>query len=260
MIETENVQWLTVLKGISLQLTPGNFYALVGPNGSGKSSLLALLAGTRRPCSGRVWLNQQPVNQLSLPVLARQRAVMPQHVALNFPLPVAEVVKLGAITQAAHSQALVDECLELVGMWAAKQQLYSRLSGGQQQRVQLARVLCQLGPLAQAKGKWLMLDEATASLDLQYQHQVFAIGKYLASLGIGVISVVHDVNLAAKYADEVLVLQAGELVRRGSVDQVVKQDLVKSLYGLAATALLDPQQSPVLSVTRQQVASAMPCQ
>ncbi|WP_119395084.1 ATP-binding cassette domain-containing protein [Salinibius halmophilus] len=254
MINVEHLQWLDVIHRINLTLKPGRFYALVGPNGSGKSSLLGLLAGTRKPCAGKVSINQQALSQLSLAQLACMRAVMPQSVALNFPLPVVEVVKLGAIHTACDSNELVDNCLELVGMLAAKDKLYNRLSGGQQQRVQLARVLCQLGPLAQAKGKWLLLDEATSSLDLQYQHQVFAIAKYLARLGVGVVSVVHDVNLAAKYADEVLVLKNGELVQQGLVENVVNHQLADSLYNLPAATLKDPQYTPVISVARQEVA------
>lgn len=254
MITLDNLHWQSVIRGVSCQLNTGQFYALVGPNGSGKSSLLNLIAGTRSPTAGELLLNQVSLRKLSLMQLARQRAVMPQSVALNFPLPVAEVVKLGQIAQQNHSSRLVDTCLELVGMLGAKSTPYNRLSGGQQQRVQLARVLCQLGPLEQAKGKWLLLDEATASLDLQYQHQVCAIAKYLVSLGVGVVSVIHDINLAAKYADEVLVMQQGRLIQQGSASSVIDHHLAKLLYGLSASTLLDSQTTPVVSVERQQVA------
>lgn len=251
MIQLNNLQWLNVIQGVSCQLATGRFYALVGPNGSGKSSLLNLMAGTRTPTSGELLLNHTPISKLSLTQLARQRAVMPQSVALNFPLPVGEVVKLGLIAQPVGTSDLVDTSLELVGMLAAKHKPYNRLSGGQQQRVQLARVLCQLG--LQVKGKWLLLDEATASLDLQYQHQVFAIAQYLVSLGAGVVSVVHDINLAAKYADEVLVLHQGRLIEQGPASTVIDHHLAKMLYGLTATTMIDAQQSPVVSVARQKV-------
>ena len=258
MIEVTNVSWLSVLKEINLNLETGKFYSVIGPNGAGKSSLLNIIAGSRQPSKGGVQLNGQRVNQQSAMQLAKQRAVMPQAIPMAFSMPLHEVVMMGAMCHTTLNtkakQQLVLQCLHIVGLQEATHANYALLSGGQQQRVQLARVLAQLGPIDAAKGKWLLLDEATASLDLQYQHQVFAIAKALTERGIGVLAIVHDMNLAAKYSDQLICMQGGAIKQGGSVLDVLTPELIFDLYGLHGGTMLDHEQQVQLMVSKKQFA------
>jgi iron complex transport system ATP-binding protein len=230
-----------VLQGVNLQARPGRLLALVGPNGAGKSSLLGALAGWIAPSSGEVTLDGQSLASWPAMALARRRAMLSQNVQLGFAFRVEEVVMLGRTPHASRTpQALdasiVDQALRLAQVAHLRGRNYLELSGGEQQRVQLARVLAQVwekddGPC------WLLLDEPEAGLDIAHQYDMLRQMHLLSRKGYGVIVVLHDLNLAARYADEVAVMTQGRLVRFGTPDYALDSQALSKVYNLALDRL-----------------------
>ncbi|KRF02231.1 hypothetical protein ASG87_11025 [Frateuria sp. Soil773] len=225
-----------ILRDISLRAHPGRLLALVGPNGAGKSSLLNLLAGLGRPSRGEVALDGRPLAEWPLAALARRRAMLSQNVRLGFAFRVEEVVQLGRSPHGdramdAADRRIVDAALRAVQAAHLRGRNYLELSGGEQQRVQLARVLAQVWERTDGPA-WLLLDEPEASLDIAHQHHVLRHARVLAQQGYGVIAVLHDLNLAARYADEVALLERGRLLHHGPPADALKPRVLSEVYGL----------------------------
>ncbi len=219
----------TVLSGVDLELIPGEVVAVVGPNGAGKSSLLGALAGDLRPATGQVLLNGTDLNSWAAGDVARERAVLLQQVTLSFPFRIEEVVAMGRAPWSGLPQQLEDddaiskaisatEVAHLVG------RRFSQLSGGERARVALARVLAQ-------RTKTLLLDEPTAALDLRHQELVLRTARNHATItGGSVLVVLHDIGLAAAYADRVMVLEAGKVAAFGPPQTVLTSELLSRVY------------------------------
>ena len=226
-----------VLRGVTLRAQPGRLLALVGPNGAGKSSLLKLLAGLNTPSSGKVTLDGRSLLDWSPMLLACRRAMLSQRVQLGFAFRVEEVVLLGRSPHGMHTAGSVDQGIveaALLAVQAAhlRGRNYLELSGGEQQRVQLARVLAQVWERGDGP-TWLLLDEPEAGLDIAHQHHVLQRAHVFARQGHGVIAVLHDLNLAARYADEVALLARGQLLRCGSPLHALDPDVLSRVYGIA---------------------------
>lgn len=227
-----------LVSSIDLSVPPGRLVALVGPNGAGKSTLLRLLSGELQPTDGTVELDGRALSSYSAAELARRRAVVPQSTALSFPFTVREVVLLGAtvpgfVAPPAHIERAASECLRTVGLAALEQRLFTHLSGGERQRVHIARALLQL-VIAERPGSEpaiLLLDEPTASLDLAHQGVVLDEARRQARDGRAVLAILHDLNLAATYADELVLLSKGRLAAQGSAHDVFRDDLLSRVYG-----------------------------
>ncbi len=220
-----------LLDGADIALAPGRVSVLIGPNGAGKSSLLKVLSGEIRPQAGRVSLDGEDVFRLAPGALARRRAVLPQAAQVAFPFTLAEVVAIGA-PQGRATAERVARLLARVGLAGRGEGLYERLSGGEMQRVQLARALLQLEQ--GARPGYLLLDEPTASLDLAHQVEVVRLMREIAAEGVGVLGVLHDLNLAAMAADEIVALQAGRVAARGTPAEVLTDAGIAALYGVRA--------------------------
>ncbi|GFZ88096.1 heme ABC transporter ATP-binding protein [Dyella caseinilytica] len=229
-------QGRAVLQGINLQAHPGRVLALIGPNGAGKSSLLGALAGWMAPSLGEVSLDGKPLSAWPTMSLARRRAMLSQNVQLGFAFLVEEVVMLGRTPggrHATHAQdaVIVEQALRLAQVAHLRGRNYLELSGGEQQRVQLARVLAQVWE-QQDGPAWLLLDEPEAGLDIAHQHDMLKQMRALSRRGYGVIVVLHDLNLAARYADEIALLTQGRLVRLGTPDYALDAQALSKVYGL----------------------------
>lgn len=211
-----------LLRGVSLQVRPGGVLALVGVNGAGKSTLLKILAGDRQPDAGRVRLAGRCLPDWSLPELARRRAVLPQDSRLAFPFSALEVVLMGRYAQhggypSRRDIRLARDVMEDLDVIHLEDRLYPTLSGGERARVQLGRALCQLLDNGVPGPRALLLDEPTASLDLAHQHTALATARRFArEEGGAVCAVLHDLNLAAQYADRIAVLADGRIVACGA--------------------------------------------
>lgn len=236
----------TLIDQVSCTLQPGEMVAVLGCNGAGKSTLLSTLCGDQRRFAGQLRVNERPIHDFSLAELAQTRAVMPQSVQLGFPFRAHEVVALGRMpfrSSRTVAHMAVAQCMALTETAHLAERVYLTLSGGERQRVQLARVLSQLWPfdnLAESP-RYLFLDEATASLDPLHQQQVFGLARQLASRGLGVMAVVHDINLASQFADRILVLRDGRLLASGTPGQVLTPELISAAFaGLRVRCRVDP--------------------
>lgn len=223
-----------ILDGASISLTPGKVVAIVGPNGAGKSTLMKVLAGERRYENGEVVLDEMPLRSFDAAALARRRAVLPQSVVVAFPFLASEVVALGLPQHHSRSggDSIVGKALETVDMRALREQPYDTLSGGERQRIQLARVLVQLW--AQDGAGYLLLDEPTSALDLPHQLATLRIARQHAVDGGGVLAVLHDINLAAMVADEIVAMREGRVIASGPPSGIVTDALIHELYGVTA--------------------------
>lgn len=232
-----------VLIDANLELQPGQVHALLGPNGAGKSSLLGVLAGDLHGDAGRVSLDGQTLADWPRRALARRRAVMLQREHLPFPFTAEQVVALGRLPWAAdpahpRERAVIRRSLARAGAEALAGRPYTALSGGERSRVQLARALAQIDEASLGTAPaYLLLDEPTASLDFAFVHDCLAQIRERAQAGLGVLVVLHDPLLAARYADVLSVMSQGRVLATGSARQVLDPAVLAPAYGLAADRL-----------------------
>ncbi|UQT61761.1 heme ABC transporter ATP-binding protein [Streptomyces durmitorensis] len=217
-----------VLAGVSLTARAGEVLALVGPNGAGKSTLLAALAADLPADEGAVRVCGRPTTAWAARELALRRAVLPQAAALSFPFAVEDVVRMGRAPWAGTAREDEDDRVVREAMAATEvsefaTRPFSALSGGERARVALARVLAQRAPL-------LLLDEPTAALDLRHQELVLRVCRERAAAGDAVVVVLHDLGLAAAYADRVAVLQGGGIAAEGRPVEVFTGELLSEVY------------------------------
>lgn len=220
----------TLLQDINLTLEAGEILALVGPNGAGKSTLLKLLAGDLAPTHGRICLHHKPLEHYSLKELAHQRAVLPQQTILQFAFRASEVVLMGrSLASKGEREArttdreIVMKMMQQTETSHLASRFFPDLSIGEQALVTLARVLAQQTPL-------LFLDEPTAALDIHHQELVMSLAQQMAHQNIAVLTILHDLNLAARYAHRVLLLERGRLAAIGTPWEVFTEALLTRTF------------------------------
>lgn len=236
---------------VSCDVQSGQVLSIIGPNGAGKSSLLKALTGEWR-YQGEIIA--EPLSQQQK-LRARQVAVLPQMSLLNFSFSVEEVVMLGRIphqTGARRDQQIVTAALELMDVGFLIGRPYTELSGGEKQRVQLARVLAQIWSADDAENgaRLLILDEPTSALDIGHQHALMRAIKSFAEQGVAVISVMHDINLAAQYSDQLLALLCSQVVAHGTPQSVLTQSLMQTLFSVEADVIQRPNSNIPMVVSR----------
>lgn len=226
----------SLLRGVDIELKPGQLHAVIGPNGSGKSTLLKLLAGELRPDQGQISLNQKALHQWSALQQAQQRAVLPQSDHLQFSFTAEQVVTLGRMpclkSPPETERIIVSDALKASDALHLADREYPTLSGGERARVQLARILVQVWEPVDFGPRYLLLDEPTANLDLSHQHLCLQSAKSFTSQDAGALIVVHDPNLALAYADQVTLLCCGEVVATGTPEQVLTVENLQRVYGV----------------------------
>ncbi len=230
---------------VSVAVAPGEVVAVLGENGAGKSTLLKLLAGELAPHAGTLTLDVTPLTQFSPAALARRCAVLPQDSRVAFGYSALEIVLLGRYpwthgAPGAADVAATRDMLARVDAAHLESRLVTTLSGGERARVQLARALAQLVG-ATPDARFLLLDEPTASLDLAHQHLALRLARGFAhEHRVGVLAVLHDLNLAAQYADRVLLLKQGRVVADGVPDEVLSEALVSFAFSVRAMVIPHP--------------------
>ncbi len=237
-----------ILDGLNLDLESGTLTALLGPNGAGKSSLLKCLTGELE-YEGSITLFGADRQQWDSSQLAHRLGVLPQSSSLNFPFLCEEVVAMGRLPHsepAARRDEIVAAAMTHAGVEHLAKRLYPGLSGGERQRVQFARVLAQIwqtpSPTEQTEQpRLLLLDEPTSALDLKYQHQLLTMARALASRNTAVLVVLHDLNLAARYADRLVMLERGKLMADGTPAEVLTPELIARLYDYPAQVIHHPE-------------------
>lgn len=235
MIEVEELECRydghTVLHGIDLHVELGEVLAIVGPNGAGKSTLLKAMSGIIPAHRGRVVLDGRNIKKLSPRTVARHMAYAPQQINVELPITVEETIAMGRIPHRGwlmpfnkEDKKIVAHSIDLVGLTHLARQRIDELSGGELQRAILGRVLAQSSRL-------LLLDEPTSYLDLKYQTELLQLVRELShSRGATVVITVHDLNLAALYADRIALLGDGQLKALGSPEEVLTEENLSSIY------------------------------
>ena len=226
----------TLLDGVSLAVEAGEMVAIIGPNGAGKLTLLRLLSGDLRPSAGEVRLEQRDIRRFTPRELAARRAMLSQHINVTFPFTVEEIVLMGAGERSLHEAGpLVDSALNEVGLARFRERQLPTLSGGEQQRAHFARVLVQLacGEAEHGPGL-LLLDEPTSSLDLRHQIDLVEAARRRAATGTAVIAILHDLNLAIRFADRLIVLNGGRVAADGPRAEVVTRQTIRDIFEIDA--------------------------
>jgi iron complex transport system ATP-binding protein len=216
--------------------------ALAGPNGSGKTTLLRLLSGVLRPSQGSVSLDGRDLRHISERERARLVAVVPQHLEPHLGFQVEAVVEMGRSSYAhllrplsSQDRAAVRAAMDATGVSAFASRIFNELSGGEQQRVMLAMALAQ-------QTDYLLLDEPTVHLDLHHQHSLLELlVKLRGERGIGVLAVMHDLNLSSLYFERLAVMDRGEIVADGAPNDILQRDDSLSIFGAPLLRTLHPQ-------------------
>jgi iron complex transport system ATP-binding protein len=249
MLQAHNVDFrrgqAQILQSVSVAVRGGEVTALLGPNGAGKSTLLSLLAGDLQPSAGTVTLDAMPLGKLSALSLAQRRAVLSQTSRMPFAFTVEETVALGRVMHvplsAREEATIIDACLRRADALHLKGRNVLTLSGGEQQRVHLARVLNQLWcEQGNPHGRTMLLDEPVSALDIEHQHRTLQIVKREAERGLAVLVVLHDLNLAAAYADNVTILKAGRIEAQGSTRDVLAPIILERSFAVRTAELVNP--------------------
>jgi len=224
-----------VLREVSLSLHAGELVALLGANGAGKSTLLRLLAGFLTPDAGLVRVMGEPLSNLSRRQIAHRLAYVPQQFGVDPAFSVREMVAMGRWAHlgrlsalAAADEKAIDDAIALADLGELADRRFDTLSGGERQRVLFARALAQGSPV-------LLLDEPTASLDLLHAHQLMTHVRSNARAGLAILVAVHDITLAARFADRVLVLSGGHVIASGPPREVLTSELFARAFGVDAT-------------------------
>ncbi|MEN7527408.1 heme ABC transporter ATP-binding protein [Cupriavidus sp. DL-D2] len=235
-----------VLSGIDLELRAGQVLGVLGANGAGKSTLLGVLAGEIPAHDAAITLNDRALGKWPVQELARSRAVLPQSPGLGFDLDVTEVVTMGAYPfpelDLTALNALIRRALALADVPHLATREYQSLSGGEQQRVQFARTLVQVLACRESDTyRALLLDEPISSLDPRHQLLLLDAVKTLSRTdGLAVLVVLHDVNLAARWCDQLLLLADGRTAAYGPPADVLTPEILAKVYGMPASVLPSP--------------------
>jgi iron complex transport system ATP-binding protein len=225
-----------LVDAVDLRVEPGETIAIAGPNGAGKSTLLRLLSGDIHPTRGSIRVKQRDLASYRPRELAHHRAMLSQHVNVTFPFTVEEVVSMGASDHPhAAARRLVEQALCEVGLDGFAHRQMPTLSGGEQQRAHFARVLVQLacGEALHGPGL-LLLDEPTSSLDLRHQIDLVESARRRARNGTAVIAILHDLNLAMRFAERIVLLHRGRLVIDGGPADAMTSQTIRRIFEVDA--------------------------
>lgn len=241
----------TILSRLDLRLASGRLYALVGPNGSGKSTFLKLLARQLMPNAGTIRLGDHALSEFGSRAFAREVAFMPQFTPATDGMTVKELVALGRFAwhgalgrSSSRDRAAVDAAIERCDLVAFARRSVDELSGGERQRAWIAMMLAQ-------ESRWLLLDEATSALDVGHQVEILdLIAALTRERDVGVVAVLHDINMAARAADDILALDRGTLVFRGAPASVMRPEVLKPLFGPRVNVLPAEGSRPALAYMR----------
>ncbi|NMA67772.1 MAG: ABC transporter ATP-binding protein, partial [Clostridiaceae bacterium] len=230
-----------ILDRLEFAISPGRRVALLGANGAGKTTLLRCISKALKPTAGAVFLNSRDIKSLSPRDLARILAVVPQETRADFDFTVEETVLMGRlpylkrfVPEGDDEKSIARRAMAMTGISHLAERSIATLSGGEKQRVIVARALCQ-------EPQILLLDEPTANLDLGYQHGLLELIAGLnTEQGITVIAAIHDLNLAARFFDDMLLLSGGRVLAAGTAEEVITPETIKKAYGVDALVYRHP--------------------
>lgn len=235
-----------LLKNITLHCSRGTVTGLMGPNGAGKTSLLKAISGEHKATQGEIVINGHSITEWRARDLARFMAVLPQSSTLEFAFSAQEVVALGRTphgTGLMRDTKIVSAALGRVNASDLAERSFVQLSGGEKQRVQLARVLAQIWEHCEGNScsdGIILLDEPSASFDLAHQLMLIEIVRQIAAQGVTVVMVMHDLNLAAKCADQVVMMNDGYCTAVGSTSELLNSELIEKVFSVKAEVVPHP--------------------
>ena len=230
---TYKIQKKSILKDISLEIKANNFLAIVGPNGCGKSSLLKSINGAITLFDGSISLDQKDITSYSPKELALKRSVLNQSFSFPYSFKAIEIIEMGLYSyelEHKKKKELVSYIINKLDISSLEHKDYQVLSGGEQQKVQLARVVLQIyvSPLSE---KYLFLDEPTLNLDIYYQYKILELSKELVNdLGIGVCAILHDLNQANLYSNEIIMMKEGEIKYKGKTKEILNSENIYEIF------------------------------
>jgi iron complex transport system ATP-binding protein len=236
------IQNKQILEQISLTLQAGLFTAVVGPNGAGKSSLLKVMAQEYDHYQGRVCINKKLSTAYTPKELSLVRAVLPQNANVQFGFSVLQIITLGRhahLTSNRENEKIVNEVMFLTNTLDLRERIYLSLSGGEKQRVQLARVLAQVWE-DEGFPRFVLLDEPTSSLDIAQQQNIFSLARQVCERNIGVLAIIHDLNQAVQYADQLYFLRNGKIVTSGDAQKVFTKSNIEETFCCRVNVYHDP--------------------
>ena len=233
-IETRNLSYnvngKAILSDINLRLNKGKLVGIIGPNGAGKSTFMKLITNVLKPSIGAIYLDNENISHYPIKELNKKIAYLPQNVTFNFPFKVLEIVLMGRYPYLGRLQnenksdnKIALKSLELVNMEKFKDRNILTLSGGEQQRVSLAKIITQ-------QTDFLFLDEPISNLDINHQLIVMELLKSLASEGKGTYVVLHDIRLANKYCDKIIIFNEGKIAYKGIPNVILNEQIISSVF------------------------------
>jgi len=235
-----------ILDSIAVQFASGSVTAVLGPNGAGKSTLLSCMVGLLRPSHGAVDLDETPLVSLAADERARRIAFLPQIAEISWPVDVATLVALGRIpfrhrASDAENEAAVRRAMQATRTTQWSQRTVTSLSGGERARVLLARVLA-------GESAWILADEPFVGLDPAHQFEAADLLRSLATQGHGVVLTIHDLALAARIADRVVVLHHGRIVADGTPEAALTPPTLREVYGIDAQWVARERGTPLIAI------------
>lgn len=221
----------------------GDMLVIVGPNGAGKSTLLNVLANEIARNTEEIYFKQKHFREWDILDLSKNKAKFSQHYNGDIPLPVQEVVLMGRYPYynslpGSADLAAIEEAMKETGIWELREREYTSLSGGEKQRVHLARVMAQLKN--EVAHKLVLLDEPLNNLDVKHQYLVLELMRAFAGRGNTVVTVLHDLNLAARYATRVLMMKNGQVLAQGTPGEVLTAEIISEAYGFPCSIWVHP--------------------
>jgi iron complex transport system ATP-binding protein len=224
---------LVAVNKVSFQVDKGEFIGLIGPNGSGKSTILRSISRVIKPVQGTVSINGIDVSNFNTKELARQMAVVPEDTTVSFSFTVLDIVLMGRAPHLGRFElerekdlVIARQAMRMTDTLYLEDRFIDELSSGEKQRVVIAQSLAQ-------EPKIMLLDEPTAHLDINHEVEIFDLLKKLqAEIGMTIIIVSHDLNLAAQYCRRLILLKNGEIFKQGNPEEVITEDNIKSVYGI----------------------------
>ncbi len=226
-----------LLHDISLEFESGLLHAVLGPNGSGKSTLLKNLSAIWRPTSGTILWNGENIIGMERKAMSRLISLVPQNPQLAFDFLVEDIVAMGRYPHNTHywtasEMGLIQKALEAVDGWHLRKCPVNRLSQGERQRVYIARALVTESPI-------LLLDEPTASLDIEHQLEIWLLLQQLVDNGKVVIATTHDLSLSERHCHSIAVLNKGKSLGQGTFSSLITQDLLRTVFGVEQMPLAE---------------------
>ncbi len=228
-----------ILKDISLSFNKGSFYSIIGPNGSGKSTFIKNISKIIAPMHKSIFINNEDICSFNNKNLAKRMSVIPQNIAIDYEFTVFDIVMMGRSPYkrrfqdfSLEDEKIAEKYMKLTNTWELKDKLITELSGGEAQRVVAARALSQETDI-------ILLDEPTSHLDIQYQIEFLNIFRSLKSDKV-IIAVLHDLNLASIFSDEIILINKGQVKALGKPWEVINKDNIKAVYNLSVEVLENP--------------------